>query len=150
VRIGLIADTHGYLGPDAEAALAGCDRIIHAGDIGPGVLDRLSRLAPVSAVCGNNDVTGPEASLPPIHRFEAEGRRIITVHRLADRPAEGWDVLVYGHCHRTHADRQDGRLLINPGAAGRRGFHLRRSVAVLELGADLSWKFIDLGPRSAR
>jgi putative phosphoesterase len=149
VRIGLIADTHGYLGADAEAALAGCDRIVHAGDIGPGVLERLGGISPVIAVSGNNDLSGPEAALPLIASFDAGGRRISVVHRLVDRPTEGWDVLVFGHCHRTHADYDGGRLLINPGAAGRRGFHARRSVAVLALEHGVSWTFVDLGPRSA-
>jgi hypothetical protein len=54
--IGAISDTHGLLRPQALAALAGCDRIIHAGDIGsPDVLARLGALAPVHAVRGNID-----------------------------------------------------------------------------------------------
>src|SRR6478752_4527875 len=54
--IGAISDTHGLLRPQALAALAGCDRIIHAGDIGsPDVLARLGALAPVHAVRGNVD-----------------------------------------------------------------------------------------------
>ena len=49
--IGAISDTHGLLRPQALAALAGCDPIIHAGDIGsPDVLARLGALAPVHAV----------------------------------------------------------------------------------------------------
>jgi uncharacterized protein len=32
--IGAISDTHGLLRPQALAALAGCDPIIHAGDVG--------------------------------------------------------------------------------------------------------------------
>jgi uncharacterized protein len=54
--IGAISDTHGLLRPQALAALAGCDPIIHAGDVGsPDVLARLGALAPIHAVRGNVD-----------------------------------------------------------------------------------------------
>ena len=54
--IGAISDTHGLLRPQALAALAGCDPIIQAGDVGsPDVLARLGALAPVHAVRGNVD-----------------------------------------------------------------------------------------------
>ena len=54
--VGVISDTHGLLRPEAVAALAGVERIVHAGDIGDrAVLEALGRLAPVTAVRGNND-----------------------------------------------------------------------------------------------
>jgi hypothetical protein len=151
LEIGLVADTHGYLGDDVLAAFAACDRIVHAGDAGPGVLDRLTRIAPVTAVRGNTDTgAGREAALPGLATLASSAYRITVVHRLADAPAEGWDILVFGHCHRVHVDRDGGRLLINPGAAGRRGFHTRRSVAVLTLGGQEPLvEVVDLGPRPA-
>ena len=55
-RIGLISDTHGLLRPQALSFLRGCDHIIHGGDIGDAeILARLSALAPLTAVRGNND-----------------------------------------------------------------------------------------------
>lgn len=151
MRLGLIADTHGYLGDDAREALRRCDHILHAGDVGPGVLEGLSALAPLTAVRGNNDTTGAEAELPELAHLAFEGRRLALVHRLVDAPPGGWDVLIYGHCHRQHADTgAGGRLLANPGAAGRRGFHTSRSVAILHLTPETAdVEFIDLGPRSA-
>src|SRR5262249_55351869 len=63
--IGAISDTHGLLRPQALAALAGCDPIIHAGDVGsPDVLARLGALAPVHAVRGNVDHGAWSANLP--------------------------------------------------------------------------------------
>src|SRR6266568_2408456 len=54
--VGLISDTHGLLRPEALTSLAGADYIIHAGDIGDAsILERLSTIAPVTAVRGNND-----------------------------------------------------------------------------------------------
>ena len=150
--IGLIADTHGFLGDDAGAALLGVDHIVHAGDVGDGVLSRLQGVAPVLAVRGNNDLAGEAAVLPEVAWLDIAGRRIAIVHRLRDAPGDDWDVLIFGHCHRQHAYREGERWLFNPGAAGRRGFHARRSVAVLTLvaGAEPNCQFIDLGPRSGR
>lgn len=56
MRIGLIADTHNLLRPEALAALQGVDHLIHAGDIGgPHILAELQRIAPLSVMRGNND-----------------------------------------------------------------------------------------------
>lgn len=148
--IGLIADTHGYLGDDVIAALRGCDQVLHAGDIGPGVLGPLSLIAPVLAVRGNNDLAGPEAALPEFVSLEVAGQRIAVVHRLVDAAPHGFDLLVFGHCHRQHDYHANSARYVNPGAAGRRGFHPGRSVAILHLAdgsADV--EFVDLGPRAA-
>jgi len=52
----VISDTHGLLRPEALAALAGVVHILHAGDVGEAaVLAALGRVAPVTAVRGNND-----------------------------------------------------------------------------------------------
>ena len=148
VLIGLIADTHGELAEDARAALIGCHLILHAGDIGPGVLARLESLAPTVAVRGNNDLAGAEALLPEVAFVDAAEQRIAVVHRLVDAPDAGFDILVFGHCHKRHDDVQTGRRYINPGAAGRRGFHRARSVALLRIEAAVTCEFVDLGPRS--
>ncbi|MGH2632480.1 MAG: metallophosphoesterase family protein, partial [Tepidiformaceae bacterium] len=148
--LGLIADTHGYLGDDALAALAGVDHILHAGDVGEGVLSRLRKIAPLNAVRGNNDTAGEAATLAEVELLDAAELRLVLVHRLRDAPSGGWDMLVFGHCHRQHAYREGARWLFNPGAAGRRGFHARRSVALLtvEEGSEPHCEFVDLGPRS--
>lgn len=57
MKIGVIADTHGLLRPEAIDALVGCELIVHAGDIGkPQVLEVLEALAPLRVVRGNNDL----------------------------------------------------------------------------------------------
>jgi uncharacterized protein len=43
------------------------------------------------------------------------------------------DVLVYGHTHRPLIVRAEGRLVVNPGAAGPRRFDLTPSVARLTI-----------------
>ncbi len=65
LRIGLIADTHGLLRPEALERLRGCDQLIHAGDIGkPEILAELERLAPLSVVRGNNDTQDWAVDIP--------------------------------------------------------------------------------------
>lgn len=151
MRLGLIADTHGYLGDDIAGAFAGCDAILHAGDVGEGVLDGLRAIAPLTAVRGNNDTTGDVARLPAVAFLDSPVGRIAVVHRLVDAPANGWDILVFGHCHRSHVYVDAlGRLHANPGAAGRRGFHRERSVALLSFAAAAPRvELVSLGPRRA-
>lgn len=149
--LGLISDTHGYLGADTLRALEGCQQILHAGDIGDGVLEPLRAIAPVLAVRGNNDLAGEPAELPFVAWYVCGGVQIAVVHQLPHAPAEGWDVLVYGHSHRAALERRDdGKLLVNPGAAGIRGFHTSRSVALLEVaGGAIGVRFAGLGARAA-
>jgi Calcineurin-like phosphoesterase superfamily domain len=97
--IGAISDTHGLLRPQAVAALAGCDPIIHAGDVGtPDVLARLGALAPVHAVRGNVDQGAWSANLPVTQRIEIDGFRIYVLHILAEldpQAAENVDAVIY-------------------------------------------------------
>ena len=90
--IGAISDTHGLLRPQALAALAGCDPIIHAGDGGtPDVLARLGALAPVHAVRGNVDHGAWSANLPVTQRIEIDGFRIYVTHILAELNSQAAD-----------------------------------------------------------
>lgn len=139
VVIGLIADTHGLVRPGVHEALAGVAFILHAGDVGgDAVLDELALIAPVSAVSGNTDLPGDPRLAEALVR-EVGGVRIHVRHGhelgsptptalLARYPH---DVLVYGHTHRALVARADGRLVVNPGAAGPRRFDLSPSVARL-------------------
>src|SRR5579864_1781705 len=82
--VGLISDTHGLLRPEALDALQSSDFIVHAGDIGDvAILERLSRIAPVTAVRGNNDQGAWAAVLPDIARLDVRARRILVIHDLS-------------------------------------------------------------------
>lgn len=139
LRIGLISDTHGLLRPAALDFLQGCDHILHGGDIGgPGVLEVLRELAPVSAVRGNND-NGPWAdALPPSLSLVFEEVRVHVVHDIADLaldPGAGEvRVVVSGHSHKPSLREDKGVLYVNPGSAGRRRFKL--PIALGELHID--------------
>src|SRR5262245_52817274 len=127
--VGLISDTHGLLRPEALAALAGVDLIVHAGDIGsPVILDALGAIAPVVAVRGNNDHEPWAASVPEIATTTIGGVRLCVIHDLktlrGDVAAQGADVIVSGHSHRPGVERRRGVLLVNPGSAGPRRFTL--------------------------
>jgi putative phosphoesterase len=137
--IGLISDTHGLLRPEVAAVFAHVDRIVHAGDVGPGVLQKLSEIAPVEAVSGNvDDPFDPslprELSLPAgsltLHVSHGDELGSPTPDGLLAR--YGGDILVYGHTHKALVFRDpDGRLVVNPGSAGPRRFNLQPSVAIL-------------------
>jgi putative phosphoesterase len=140
MRIGLISDTHGLLRPEALAALDGCERIIHAGDIGTAeVLERLAAVAPVTAVRGNNDTAPWARQLPAEAVLEVAGLSILVLHdaaALAGRATPGHEVVVAGHSHRPSVERRDGVLHVNPGSAGPRRLRLPVSVGFLLVSGD--------------
>jgi putative phosphoesterase len=114
--------------------------ILHAGDVcGDEILDELALIAPVQAVYGNCDPLGPR--LAERIDIEVAGVRIHVSHgHELGRPkpaavaaAYDADVCVYGHTHQQRIERVDGRLIINPGAAGPRRFELEPTVAVLTI-----------------
>jgi putative phosphoesterase len=142
--VGVVADTHGLVRPDLAAALAGVQRILHAGDVGgAAVLEALSKLAPVDAVFGNVD----DAHDPSLARERVVTLGGMTIHvshghelgsptpQLALARYAG-DVVVFGHTHRSIVVRDSaGRIGMNPGAAGPRRFNLQPSVARLTIRA---------------
>jgi len=139
--IGLISDTHGLLRPGVHDAFKGVALILHAGDVGgSAILDELRLIAPVRAVLGNTDPIGePEFSEEILMNVDDVSLHLSHGHecgsptpaRLADRYDA--DVVVYGHTHRPLVTRLDGRLFVNPGAAGPKRFNLAPSVARLAI-----------------
>jgi putative phosphoesterase len=141
VRVGVIADTHGKIRPEALEALRGVERILHAGDVGSEtVLDALGAVAPVTAVRGNVDREPWCERLPETAEVEIAGRWIHMLHAREDLNldprAAGFDVVVSGHSHRPSVERRDGVLYLNPGSAGPRRFTLPVSVALLKVSAE--------------
>jgi putative phosphoesterase len=132
MRVGVVSDTHNLLRPRVLERLAGCERILHAGDVGDlGILDELGRIAPVLAVRGNTD-TGDE--LPGSLAGELGSLRFRMVHRREDAdPAwmPGIRLLIFGHSHRPELEWRGDCLLLNPGACGPRRFHLPLTLAIL-------------------
>lgn len=151
MRVGLISDTHGLLRPEALAFLRGCDRIVHAGDIGgASILGALGVIAPVTAVRGNNDTGAWAQRVPEAATLECGGIRIHVVHDLAlldiDAAAAGVHVVVTGHSHKPLVARRDGVLHVNPGSAGPRRFKLPVSWGELSISSgDVEARLTSLG-----
>ncbi|KJH79537.1 metallophosphoesterase family protein [Stutzerimonas stutzeri] len=138
MRIGVISDTHGLLRPEALTALQGCERIIHAGDIGkPEVLEGLRALAPLDAIRGNVDSGDWAAAIPERLDLQIGGLRIHVTHDVKslsiDPVAERVDVVIAGHSHQPKIEELNGVLYLNPGSAGRRRFTLPISLALLDI-----------------
>lgn len=150
MRIGVISDTHGLLRPEALAALAGAEHILHAGDVGDiAILDALARIAPVTAIRGNIDVSGACADLPPTEYVSLAGAGFYLIHNLHDLDlnpaAAGIACVVSGHSHRAAIEMRDSVLYLNPGSAGPRRFSLPVTVALVQVtGGKLAPKIVSL------
>ena len=134
--LGVISDTHGLVRPEALAALKGVERIVHAGDIGsPDVLEALERVAPVTAVRGNNDRGGWAKKIPETEVVEVGGVSLYLLHDLHELDVEpraaGFAAVISGHSHQPRLEERDGVLYLNPGSAGPRRFKLPISLARL-------------------
>jgi putative phosphoesterase len=140
MRIGLISDTHGLVRPEALQALAGVERIVHAGDIGgAAVIEALRRIAPVDVVRGNNDKDPWGQQLAPWLALEFDGVGVHVLHDLndmdVDPAAAGFQVVVTGHSHKPLVSKRDGVLFVNPGSAGPRRFSLPVTLGYLTIEA---------------
>ena len=149
IRIGLISDTHGLLRPEAVDVLRGSDFIVHAGDVGEGVLEPLSTIAPVTAVRGNNDRASWATRLGETEWLRFGEVTLHVLHDLADLAidpeAAGVDVVVSGHSHRPKIERRRCVLYVNPGSAGPVRFSLPVSVALMQIvGRDVNVRVVEL------
>ena len=128
----------------------GVDIVLHAGDVGgESVLDGLREIAPVYAVFGNNDAVLGNLGLSEHVDIECAGVRLHVVHELRRaKPSPETQVVVFGHSHRQVVEWRNDVLYINPGAAGRRGFHRLQTAALLRIeDGRLEPQLLELGPR---
>jgi hypothetical protein len=137
MRVGVLSDTHNLLRPRVIELLAGCERILHAGDVGDlALLDALRRIAPVDAVRGNTDSGATAAALPEVLAGDLGGLPFHMVHRREDvdpRWLATSRLVVHGHSHRPELSWHGSCLLLNPGACGNRRFHLPLTLAILSV-----------------
>ena len=148
-RIAVLSDTHGLLRPEVVEAIAGCDAIIHGGDINkPEIIERLKEIAPVYVVRGNNDKAWAE-HIPATLTFQIEDCRFFLVHSKKEVPKDltGIDAVIFGHSHRYFEENIDGRLWLNPGSCGKRRFDQEITLAILTVdGSTLSAQKILIQP----
>jgi putative phosphoesterase len=164
--IGLISDTHGFLDTRVFDYFANCDEIWHGGDIGSvRIIDELEEFKPTRIVFGNIDSTDVRIRTSENLHFELEGFRVWMTHIGGAPPrynpqvmptlkSDTPDIFVCGHSHilRVIRDKSlNNMLYINPGAAGREGFHKFRTLLRFNLHEGLisQMEVIELGKRGA-
>ncbi len=106
-KIAVLSDTHGLLRPEVLDRIAGCDVIIHGGDINkPEIIDRLKEIAPVYVVRGNNDKEWAE-NIPESLTFQIEKSRFFVVHnkKFVAKDLYDADVVIYYKSGKPAADK---------------------------------------------
>ncbi len=163
-RIGLISDTHSYLDPKVFDYFADVDEIWHLGDVGDAeIISKLQNFKPLRGVYGNIDDFNVKSELNEIEQFELEGLNIYMIHIGAIPPSytrslkevfkeQKINLFLCGHSHilRVIKDKNiDNLVYINPGAAGKHGFHKVRTLMKmdLELGKIKNMEVFELGNR---
>ena len=141
MKVGVVSDTHGLLRPEVRPALAGVECILHLGDVGdPDILKTLATVAPVTAIRGNVDRSGPCSRLPETEVLLLEGHYIYMLHDVQtlhlDPAAAKFAAVLYGHSHKPHIAHRKGVLYFNPGSCGPRRFELPVAIGMLTLEKD--------------
>lgn len=132
-KIAIISDTHNLLRNEAIRILAGCETILHAGDVGDAhILDTLSGIAPTYAVLGNTDKT-LTGLLPETRSLCLFGIRIFMIHnkKMLRTPTENYDLILFGHSHKYEEYKNGSQTFFNPGSCGPRRFSLPVTMAIL-------------------
>ncbi len=163
-KVGLISDTHGYLDESVFKYFEHCDEIWHAGDFGDhAVADALKTFKPLKAVYGNIDSSDIRSIYPEKLHFATEQVQVFMQHigGYPGRYAPGVKneiinnhaaLFISGHSHilKIIYDDQLNCLHINPGAAGRQGWHKVRTVVRLVIDGNTmkDCEVIELGTNS--
>jgi putative phosphoesterase len=164
-RIGLIADTHGYLDERVLEHFKNCDEIWHAGDFGTiQVANSLSALSTVSlkGVYGNIDGQDIRSQYPERLTWLCEEVKVYMTH-IGGHPAQyapgiknelikhGAKLFICGHSHilKVIYDNKINCLHMNPGAAGNQGWHTVRTIIRFAIdGKEIkNCEVIELGKR---
>ncbi|HEX2847406.1 MAG TPA: metallophosphoesterase family protein [Chitinophagaceae bacterium] len=146
-RIGLISDTHGFLDESVFHHFKDCDEIWHAGDFGNAELaDKLNAFKPLKGVYGNIDGMDIRANYPEQLVFMCESVKVMMRHIGGSPPKYNPEtrkelalhrplLFISGHSHilKVMYDQQQQCLHINPGAAGKQGWHKVRTLVRLTI-----------------
>ncbi|WP_435578789.1 metallophosphoesterase family protein [Gilvibacter sp.] len=149
-KILLLSDTHSYIDDRILEYASQADEVWHAGDIGSlGVTDTLATAKPVRAVYGNIDDSKARQEYPENLRFMCEGVDVWITHiggypgRYDRRVREEIyrnppKLFICGHSHilKVMPDKKLGLLHMNPGAAGKHGFHKVRTMLRFEIDGE--------------
>jgi uncharacterized protein len=164
VKIGLISDTHGFLDENVFRHFEACNEIWHAGDFGNiQIADKLSGFRPMKGVYGNIDGNDVREKFPLTCRWETEGLKVMMTHIGGYPPrynatalkllrADPPQLFICGHSHilKIMNDEKLNCLHMNPGAAGRQGWHNTRTIVRFDIdnGRIKNCEVIELGSRT--
>jgi putative phosphoesterase len=161
-KIGLLSDTHSFLDDAVFKHFESCDEIWHAGDFGAGVADKLAAFKPLKGVFGNIDDKDIRLQFPEHLRFNCEQVDVWMTHiggypgrySLQVKPeiyANPPMLFITGHSHilKVMFDKKINCLHINPGAAGKSGWHKVRTLTRFEISEEKihNLEVIELGGR---
>lgn len=161
-RIGLLSDTHGYLDQQVFRHFESCDEIWHAGDFGPAVAEQLQSFKPLRAVYGNIDDQQVRSVFPEQLVFTCEQVKVMIRHIGGSPPRYNPEtrkelsihqpqLFISGHSHilKVIYDESHSCLHMNPGAAGKQGWHKVRTLIRFVIdGKDMrDCEVIELGKR---
>jgi hypothetical protein len=165
IQIGLISDTHGFLDEKVFDYFKNCDEVWHAGDFGEDVANRLnaeSDRTVIKGVYGNIDDQEIRSEFPEQlvfmceevkvmmrhiggspHNYNPETRKELALHKP--------QLFISGHSHilKVIYDKKIDCLHINPGAAGKHGWHKVRTIIRFAIdGKEIkNCEVIELGKR---
>jgi uncharacterized protein len=162
-RIGLISDTHSYLDDAVFRHFEQCDEIWHGGDFGNVALaEKLAAFRPLKGVYGNIDGYDIRSVYPEVLRWRCEDVEVLMCH-IGGYPGKYTAVVnaelkksapklfISGHSHilKIIYDSQYDCLHINPGAAGKEGWHKLRTIVLFSIDRSeiKDCQVIELGKR---
>ena len=163
MKILLLSDTHSYIDDAILKYVKLADEVWHVGDVGEiSVTDTIKKHKPLRAVYGNIDGTEARAEFPLDNKFDVNGVSVWMTHiggypnrynvRIKEEIKENPPKLfISGHSHilKVQYDQKLNLLHMNPGAAGKHGFHQVRTMLRFEVldGEIKKLEVIELGNR---
>jgi len=163
-KILLLSDTHGYLDPSLLKYIDWCDEVWHAGDIGePLITLEIEKLKPLRAVWGNIDGQTARKLYQEDELFTINELKVYITHiggplgkynhRVKEiMKTEKPGLFICGHSHilKVVYDKENELLYMNPGAAGKSGFHQVKTILLFEIEtAEVkNLRVVELGKRA--
>ncbi len=161
--IGLISDTHDFLDDAVFKHFANCDEVWHAGDFGTAAIaDALKAFKPLRGVYGNIDGSDIRSEFPELLQWICEEVNVMMLHIGGYPPKYNAksklliqqnhpQIFISGHSHilKVIYDNSLSCLHMNPGAAGKQGWHTIRTLIRFVIdGKDIrDCEIIELGKR---
>lgn len=162
-KILLLSDTHSFIDDQILKYVRQADEVWHAGDIGDLIVtDTIKKIKPLRAVFGNIDNHEARLEFPLHNRFMCEGVDVWITHiggypdkyspaireEISINPPK---LFICGHSHilKVQFDKKLNLLHMNPGAAGKNGFHQVRTMLRFEIEGEKiqNLEVIELGKK---